>query len=526
MSRLRAVVLITCQVMSPACSNAPGQQTSGDPDRGVTLGDEHLRSDPYSRGDEERGDSSPSGDEPYGDTNERGDDGWQGDARYSGDERTGDNDSPPLFDIERIRDPATIDCQLSNTRSVANRGVLLDVADVSFISWESLDGTLQPIRIRGYAAKPRNARLPVPGVVQAHGLGGFAREEDATGPAALLGTYALAYTGPGGGSEPANTSEGLPAGYDNGRRMFDTLPDPRGSWFWGHAVAAMRALTCLATLPGIDANRLGVTGYSAGAVATLIAAGVDSRIKAAVPLSGTLHWEIAVESPTAWQHSLLSSAGYTTSSSEWLALMPLVDAARLYETSTAKVLMVNGTCDEFFPLTAHVATYDAIGADRRTSLSGNFDHGCYLISGVENADDIAARAELRASGGQRAWFRHWFGTDNDYDCMPAEPLLSLTAVGAATWVIAAVDSSCPALDIEEVKVWWSNDDAALFGSVVLDPGYSELVLFTLQANTIAFVDVQYSTGGLFPERFALSSRPTVPAGHVPRIRRKTDCSLP
>jgi hypothetical protein len=45
-------------------------------------------------------------------------------------------------------------------------------------------------------------------------------------------------TCPGGGppaGEEGAASEGLPASYDDNYRMWDTLTDVRGSWFWGHA---------------------------------------------------------------------------------------------------------------------------------------------------------------------------------------------------------------------------------------------------------------------------------------------------
>jgi ABC-type sugar transport system substrate-binding protein len=38
----------------------------------------------------------------------------------------------------------------------------------------------------------------------------------------------------------------------------DVLPDARGSWFWGHATAAMRGVTCLTTRPDVDKDKLGI----------------------------------------------------------------------------------------------------------------------------------------------------------------------------------------------------------------------------------------------------------------------------
>jgi len=442
-----------------------------------------------------------------------------------------DTSPAPVWDLTMIRDASTAACTFTDARQVLDDGVLLDVWNLSYVSWESIDGALQPITIRAFAARPAAASGKLPGVVQAHGLGGAAEERHATGLAALLGTFVVAYTGPGGGTTADNTSQGRASGYDDGRRMFDTLPDPRGSWFWGHAVAAMRALTCLEHHPDVDPTRLGMTGFSAGAVATLTVAGVDDRLVAAVPLSGTLAWDVATRSPSAWQHGLLTLAGLDTQSPAWAALMTLLDPAALLGGSDVAVLMVNGTTDEFFPVSAHVATYDAIGGDKRTAFAANSDHGCYGLSGVESAAAIEARADLRARGGQRAWFGHHFGSDARFATLPDAPTLDVTAVGAALLAVAHVDEDAGGLEVAEVKLWWSGDDAFVWGSNTLErqapDTWGALVPLTLTPALITYVDVEYTTGELLgATRFALSSRPELPAGHVPRIRQMTTCLPP
>ncbi len=437
-----------------------------------------------------------------------------GDAEWV-DARATDAGPPPLFDLPAIRDPTTADCRFEGHRQVFRAGALLDVWDLSFSSWESREGVLESIRMRGFAARPAGAE-GIPGVVGAHGLGGFSEEGHATGLAARVRTFVAVYTGPGGGTEPGNTSEGLPAGHDGGRRMFDVLPDPRGSWFWGHAVAAMRALTCVEHHPAVDPTRLGMTGFSAGGVATLMSAGVDDRIAAAVPLSATGRWDLAVRAPNAWQHGLLAEAGLDAESPEWLALVAALGPARLVAGTSAAVLMVNGTTDEFFPLTAHVATYDAIPTEKRTALVGNFDHGCYALSGVESADTIEARADLRAGGGQRMWFGHHFGTDPAFRELPAEPTLVVENVAAAAVATATIDRPG---DVRRAHYWWSSDDAFLFGNVELERQGDvwAAIVPPVGANTVYYVDVEYRAG------FALASRPHVPEALVPRIRAVNSC---
>lgn len=441
-----------------------------------------------------------------------------------------DAPAPPLFDLSLIRDPATADCAYDAPRTVLRDGVPVQVTPMRYRSWESVDGVLVPITIRAYAARRADASGALPGVVLAHGLGGSSDQGQAAGLAARIGTVVIAYTGPGGGTTPENTSEGHGAGAAMGYRLFDVTRDPRGTWFWGHIVAAMRGLTCLEARPDVDRRRLGVTGFSAGGVATLVTAGVDDRVRAAVPLSGTLAWDRATRSPNAWQHALLRLAGLTTASPEWSRLLDTVASLDRVRGTSAQVLMVDGTTDEFFPLTAFDATWEALPADRRRiSLAANFDHGCFALSGIEPRANIEERADLRAGGAQRMWFGHWFGTDPDVARVPAQPTMTVTPVGPGSLVAAAVDESVGSLDVEQVKVWWSGDRAFAFGSVDLRrtaPGvWGAATAFGVSDDSVMYVDVQYRSRALLdPLRFSLSSRPMLAASLVPTIRRQDSCT--
>jgi len=437
---------------------------------------------------------------------------------------------PPLFDLPAIRDPATASCELTQQRVAFADGAILTAWNVSFRSWESIGGELRPIRIRGFLARPADAAGGLPGIVVAHGLGGYAEEDDATAVAARTGAMVLAYTGPGGGSVPDNTSEGLPAMDRDGYRLFETLPDPRGSWFWGHTVAALRALTCLQAHPEVDPARLGMTGFSAGGVATLLAAAVDDRIRAAVPVSASLAWDVAVSSPDAWQVPLLQHAGLTTASPEWLRLLDsLIAADSLLPGTRAAVLMVNGTTDEFFPIPAHVATFAAIpGATKRTSFVGNFDHGCFSLSGVESEEVIDERAELRRNGGQRFWFRHHLAADPAFPRVPVPPLVTLQPAGGGLLATALVDMGDAALAVTAVRLWMSNDNGFIWFHQSLDEQgsglYAAVVAAALVPESLYYVDVEYrSSDLLFPTRFSISTLPTVPDGFVPHLREQETC---
>ena len=112
--------------------------------------------------------------------------------------------------------------------------------------------------------------------------------------------------------------------------------------------------------------------------------------------------------------------------------------------------------------------------------------------------------------------------------MPQTPTFTADALGLATLVTAIVDGGGSQLEVEEVKIWWSNDDAFLFGSVELSKQeggvYGEIAFFPTQDNTVLFVDVQYKTKEwIAPLRFSLSSEAQLPAGFVPHIRDVNSC---
>lgn len=437
------------------------------------------------------------------------------------------------FDAPKIQDVATADCRFTNPRQLVSSGTLLDVWDLSYTSWEYINGQgLREITIRSFAAKPSAISANLPALVFAHGLGGSAGTEDATYYAALLNAFVVSYSGPGAGDPtvPASVSEGLPHTQGNGYRLFDTLESVKGSWFWAHSIAAMRALTCLENRNEVDSTRLGMAGGSGGGIATLVSASVDNRILAALSISSSLALDRAVLSANAWEHDLLAAAGLNTASNEWINLQSLVGSDALLPSSSSAIMMFNGSVDEYFPLQAHMQSYDSIsGSDKRLSFAANYDHGCTAVlgTGSDSATDIVARASLRMVGAMDAWFGHWFGNDQDFTVLPQEPGLVLTGVGSLTAVQTTVDMPNN-LNVEEVRLWWSGDNGLSFSSVLLNaesPGnYTGTVAVARQNIHAAFVDVLYNNGSLLAiKRLSLSSRVDLASGFVQTLRRINGC---
>jgi cephalosporin-C deacetylase-like acetyl esterase len=435
-----------------------------------------------------------------------------------------------LFDMHVIRDKSAAHCSFTDHSVRVSGTSLLDTWRVTYMSMETVDGQVQPILIRGYAVRPTLVDKPMPGLVLSHGLGGRADLDHAANLAQMTGMFVLSYSGPGSGDTPETLSGGMAPTSNNWYRLFDTKTDVRGTWFWGHAVAAMRGLVCLEERSDVDANRLGMTGYSAGAVTTLIVAGADGRVKAAAPVSGTHAWGVAALSPGAWWHDLLEQAGLSVESPEWTILQAeFIEPAAAAAHVSAATLMINGSADEFFPLTAHAATFDAIPhQNKRTSIIGNYDHGCFVHSSVEPAAAVQSRASLRIDGGQAMWFRHWLGGDPNHAHVPAAPNLDTQQLSDSVLVTATIDPGGAKLKVEQVAYWFSVDDAYSWGGLALDSAggnsFAGSLPLQLPPNTISYVDVQYSTKALVnPAKFSISSVPRGPSGFVPRIRDMDTC---
>ena len=75
-------------------------------------------------------------------------------------------------------------------------------------------------------------------------------------------------------------------GIKPGAWTLDTIESPRNSPWFLCTFAARRALTFLEQQPEVDAKRLGVYGHSMGGKITVLTAGTDDRVKAAVPSCG------------------------------------------------------------------------------------------------------------------------------------------------------------------------------------------------------------------------------------------------
>ena len=433
-----------------------------------------------------------------------------------------------LYDLDAIRDPSTLDLELLDTDTTWEGLTPIEVTEIRYTSWASDGCALSPIRIEAYVARPTDTTADLPGLAVAHGLGGFAEAGSAATPAGQLGVVAIAWSGPGQGS-----SEGTGSTPDH---LFDVLDSPRDSWFWEHAVAGMRALTVLESWDGVDPTRMGVTGYSAGALASLTINGVDDRVDSAFPVSGTGHLDLAIQATPnpGWELDLLEAMTppRDAARAEWSTFEAALDPKNYLASATGDVLLVTGAQDQFFPINSAVATYNdlvASGVDARILTIQDWDHGWFTLF-----DSGAAQA--LAEEDLAFWFDHSFGADPGLSELPPQPdtpvISPWTCFDEDTWLVwscALVAATLPAptgYDVSDVSFHFSADGALTWASWNLgwdeDLGLWWAEVGTLDgsvysASNLAFYSQFTFQDGALGQRVTLTSAASLPPGFSPTI---------
>lgn len=208
----------------------------------------------------------------------------------------------------------------------------------------------KPTRVFAYYAKP-DGDGPFPAMLCVHGGGGQAFKEWAE-LWAKRGYVALAMDtagqGPNEGTKRVRLADGGPDQSDTGKFGDFTLDTVKEMWTY-HAVAAVvRGHSLLAAQKEVDRDRIGITGISWGGYLTCIVAGIDDRLKCAVPVYGcgflgdNSTWVPRFAKMSAAQRKL------------WLDQF---DPSRYLPGATCPMLFVNGTNDFAYPLDSYQKSY-------------------------------------------------------------------------------------------------------------------------------------------------------------------------
>jgi dienelactone hydrolase len=219
------------------------------------------------------------------------------------------------------------------------------------VSWVDESGVLRrlfyinepvngnPTRVFAYYAQPAAAKGKIPGIVLVHGGGGRAFPDWAT-MWAKRGYAALAMDLNGCGPDGTRLPDGGPS--MGGAMLIPAQPIPLNDAWSYHAVAAViRGVSLLCSLPQVNPSLVSVHGVSWGGYVTCIVAGLDARVRAAVPVYGCGF----LREDSAWSQNLagLPPAWRAT----WLANFdPLVYLPQ----AQMPMLFVTGANDPYYPL--------------------------------------------------------------------------------------------------------------------------------------------------------------------------------
>lgn len=230
-----------------------------------------------------------------------------------------------------------------------------------FYESEPLNG--KPTRVFAYCAFPDKLEGKAPAMVLIHGGGGKAFPEWAK-LWADRGYIALAMDLAGKGEDGKPLPDGGPDQTDTYKLPKDPLPI-KDMWTY-HAVAAcVRAHSLLASLPEVNADRIGVTGISWGGYLTCIVAGVDDRFKFAVPVYGCGY----LAEDSVWLKQ------FADMSDDWRAeWVKKFDPSSHVGQANFPVLFVNGTNDFAYPLGSYQKTYRLV-RNRTLCVTVNMPHG-------------------------------------------------------------------------------------------------------------------------------------------------------
>jgi dienelactone hydrolase len=246
---------------------------------------------------------------------------------------------------------------------------------------EPLSG--KPTRVFAYYSKPVGDG-PFPAVLLVHGGGGkafraWAEHWSARGYCALA--MDLAGNGP-----KKRLPDGMPDQSDEVKFRDFSDKEVRDMWTY-HAVAAvLRGHNVLRSFPEVDRDRIAVTGLSWGGYLTCIVAGLDDRLKAAVPVYGCgfLHensfWKPRLDGmPSAQRERWVSN----------------FDPSRYLAGVQCPILFLNGTNDFAYPLDSYQKCYDLVRGPKTLSVRVRLKHGHIWTFGEVDAfiDNQLTRGE-------------------------------------------------------------------------------------------------------------------------------------
>ncbi|MBI3850186.1 MAG: alpha/beta fold hydrolase [Verrucomicrobia bacterium] len=222
----------------------------------------------------------------------------------------------------------------------------------------------KPTRIFAFYGRPATGPGPFPALLLVHGGGGKAFREWAE-HWAQRGYVALAMDLAGHGPD-GRLPDGGPDQDD--KNKFPEFTDADANQVWSyHAVAAViRGHSFLAAQQEVDRNRIGITGISWGGYLTSIVAGLDDRLKVAVPVYGCGF----LDENSAWldRFAQMSEA----QKRRWVDNF---DPSRYLSGVRCPILFLNGSNDFAYPLDSYQKSYREVNGPMTLSVRVRLPHG-------------------------------------------------------------------------------------------------------------------------------------------------------
>jgi len=222
----------------------------------------------------------------------------------------------------------------------------------------------KPTRVFAYYAAPEKRQGRAPAMVLVHGGGGHAFPHWAA-MWAKRGYAALAMDLSGCGPDGKRLPDGGP---DQGHEdKFHTIGRGlRETWPYHMVAAVIRGTSLLAAQPEADPDRIGITGISWGGYLVCIVAGLDGRLKLAVPVyaCGFLHEN------SCWLPELARQTD-----AERKLWIDHFEPSRYLGQARMPMLWVTGTNDFAYPLDSYQKSYRAAKGARTLSVTVRMPHG-------------------------------------------------------------------------------------------------------------------------------------------------------
>ena len=338
-----------------------------------------------------------------------------------------------------------------------------------------------------YIGIPKGATAdnPVPAVVCVHGGAGMAFDEwvklwNDKGFAAIAMT--MTGDGPIKGITPGTANQYIgkkqhpyagTGAFCWGDQAFDK--DVKNASMYRNVLNVIRAHNVLRNYPGVDKNKIGITGISWGGVTTTTTIGVDNRFIWAAPVYGTGYLD---ESETYFKNQFKYKDNYTV---EW-------DPANFAARSEAPTLYINSDSDMHFSITATSKTC-GVTKNGQMSVRHNFDHG---YSQGWSPSEIYTFANAMSNG------------ENN-------PFISVSNTVAEGGVLNAELKYPDGITISRIKTYYITTDEHPYNDGTTDIGWKEISDYSVtdkgisvvlpEAATYCYATIEDSNGSLISTRY-------------------------